>query len=129
MASRELTDGCWDSWTYSPTFNFASFAENPIAAPAPFLLGDFNNDGRVDAGDYGIWRSAFGSTVDLAADANRDGTIDAADYAIWRKHFDASAASATGLSIQIPESWSATMALCSLCPLWQVRLRRKEKIS
>jgi hypothetical protein len=87
MASRELTDGAWDSWTFSPTFNFASFAENPAAAPLPFSPGDFNHDGQVDASDYGNWRSDFGSTADLAADANGNGTVDAADYIIWRKEF------------------------------------------
>jgi hypothetical protein len=104
MASRELTDGSWDSWTFSPTFNFASFAENPIAAPPPFSPGDFNLDGRVDAVDYGIWRSDFGTTADLAADANGNGTVDAADYVIWRKEFSSTESSAPlALVVSIPE--------------------------
>jgi len=35
MSSRMLSDGDWDSWTYTPTFDFAAFAQNPIAAPVP----------------------------------------------------------------------------------------------
>jgi hypothetical protein len=127
MASRELTDGSWDSWTFSPTFNFASFAENPAAAPPPFSAGDFNRDGRVDAGDYGIWRSDFRSTARLAADANGNGTVDAADYVIWRK---ASHSSATAAAVSpMPEPKAASLALCSLCSLWQFRHKRKEPIS
>jgi hypothetical protein len=125
MASRELTDDSWDSWTFSPRFNFASFAENPAAAPPPFSVGDFNRDGRVDASDYAIWRSDFGSTADLAADASGNGTVDAADYVIWRKasHSPAIAAAVS----PIPEPKAATLALCCLCSLWQFRRKRKER--
>jgi hypothetical protein len=127
MAARELSDGSWDSWTFSPTFNFASFAASPIAAPPPRQPGDFNRDGHVDAGDYDIWRSDFSTTADLAADANGNGTVDAADYVIWRK---ASHSSATAAAVSpIPEPKAATLALCSLCSLWQFRHKRKEMIS
>jgi hypothetical protein len=129
MASRELTDGSWDSWTFSPTFNFASFAENPVAAPPPVTPGDFNQDGRVDAADYSTWHSAFGSTSDLAADGNLDGVVDVADYIIWRKHAQSSAFSPSTSPRQIPEPQAIGLAVCSLCPLWQFRLKRKEKIS
>lgn len=84
MAGRTLTDGAWDSWVFTPSFNFAAFAVNPIAAPAPFLPGDFDRDGTVTTTDYDVWKTAFGSTTDLAADASGNGVIDAADYSIWR---------------------------------------------
>jgi hypothetical protein len=126
MASRELADGSWDSWTFSPRFNFASFAENPAAAPPPFSAGDFNQDGRVDASDYAIWRSDFGSTADLAADASGNGTVDAADYVIWRTNTHSSATAA--LIFPVPEPCAATL-LCSLSSLWQFRRKRKEMIS
>lgn len=35
MSARELADGDWDSWAYTPSFNFTAFAENPHAAPVP----------------------------------------------------------------------------------------------
>jgi hypothetical protein len=128
MASHELTDGCWDSWTFSPTFNFASFAENPIAAPPPFLPGDFNRDGGVDAADYGIWRSAFGSTVDLAADGNRDGTVDAADYVIWRKEVSATGQSASlTRAINVPELMSVLLLTSGLL-MTQLIFRRNTNL-
>jgi hypothetical protein len=84
MASRTLIDGAWDSWTFTPTFNFAAFAQNPTAAlPYP---GDFNADGQVDVIDYSNWRSAFGSSSQPVIDANRNGIVDAADYVVWRKN-------------------------------------------
>jgi hypothetical protein len=111
MASRQLTDGSWDSWTFSPTFNFASFAENPIAAPPPILPGDFNQDGRVDAADYGLWRNQFGATSGIAADGNGNGIVDAADYVVWRKVFSMTEIGASSAqSINISESMSMLLA-------------------
>jgi hypothetical protein len=128
MASRELTDGSWDSWTFSPTFNFASFAENPVAAPAPVSPGDLNHDGRVDTVDYGTWRSDFGSTADLAADANGNGTVDAADYIIWRKEFRAAEPSAApALVVSIPEPKSGAL-LASALLMTQIMLRRNANL-
>ena len=48
---------------------------------------DFNNDGAVDATDYGVWFSDFGSTTRLAADTNGNGVVDAGDYTLWRDAF------------------------------------------
>src|SRR3990172_9049327 len=46
LAGRMLVDGSWDSWAFSPTFNFAAYAENPQPAAPPFSPGDFNHDGQ-----------------------------------------------------------------------------------
>ena len=130
MAGRALTDGGWDSWTFSPEFNFASFAENPRAAPPPVLPGDFDRNGRVDAADYSLWRSQFGSTSELAADGNGNGVVDAADYVAWRRHFGTAANSLAAKPQSIPEPPAGWLTLCSLCALWQVRFsNRKERIS
>jgi hypothetical protein len=52
------------------------------------LVGDFNGDTVVDAGDYTVWRDSVGDTgAGLAADANGDQVVDAADYALWRANF------------------------------------------
>ena len=47
-------------------------------------VGDYNGDGRIDAGDYTLWRNTLGSTTDLRADGNRDGVVDEADYQVWK---------------------------------------------
>lgn len=54
---------------------------------APLLAGDYNQDGRVDAGDYLVWRRTIGSSTNLAADGNGDHIVDDKDYAVWRAHF------------------------------------------
>ena len=130
MASRTLSDGAWDSWTFSPTFDFTAFAENPRAAPPPpFAPGDFNRDGRVDAADYAFWRADFGSTAELAADGNGNGVVDAADYVVWRRHLGHGHSSIAAANV-IPEPGATGFVLSSLCVLGQIRLlNRKERIS
>ena len=56
---------------------------NPIA---PGLLGDFNNNGFVNAADYVTWRKNGGQPINLP-NSNNDGTTDAADYNDWRGNF------------------------------------------
>ncbi len=69
---------------YMADFGFAT-QDSFITLLTPAEPGDYNADGHVDANDYAMWRSAYGST-NLSADGNRDGRVDAADYVIWRKH-------------------------------------------
>jgi hypothetical protein len=132
VARRTLVNGEWDSLAFqsSTTPPFTTYANNPQAAVAPIttLPGDFNGDGRVDADDFSVWKSAFGLTTQLVADGNHDGIVDAADYAIWRSHLStASATSSTALGVAEPSSLS--LALCSLCALCLVYLvHRKERV-
>jgi dockerin type I repeat protein len=69
---------------YMADFGFGS-QDSFITLLRPAEPGDYNGDGRVDASDYAVWRSAFG-TGDLSADGNSDGAVNAADYVIWRAH-------------------------------------------
>jgi hypothetical protein len=117
MSGRTLGNGAWDSWTFSPTFNFASFAKNPVAAPSPFAPGDFNRDGNVDAADYSVWRATFGSTTEPAPDGNRNSTVDAADYVILRKAVAVTGASSAVSPTSVPEP-STIWLFCFLCFLW-----------
>jgi hypothetical protein len=68
------------------------------------LAGDYDGSGTVDNLDYELWKTSFGSTVDLAADGNANGVVDAGDYTVWQDNFGASnngaggAAASLGLS-------------------------------
>jgi hypothetical protein len=111
MAARMLTDGDWNSWTYTPTFDFASFAENPRAAPPPFVSGDFDRNGLVNTADYSLWRGTFGSMSNLAADGNANGIVDAADYVVWREYL--TLGSGNSVRVAVPEPLIAPqMAAC-----------------
>jgi probable HAF family extracellular repeat protein len=65
------------------------------------LPGDFNDDGRVDAADYIVWRKGLGTTYTPS------------EYNLWRTHFRQTAGSGTGASasaaVPEPETWVMLM--------------------
>jgi hypothetical protein len=63
------------------------------------LQGDYNNDNRVDAADYTVWRDTLGSTSPLDADGDDSEVVDAGDYGVWRATYGA----ALGGSGSVPE--------------------------
>ncbi|MGL4513006.1 MAG: Calx-beta domain-containing protein [Lacipirellulaceae bacterium] len=73
---------------------------------ATTLVGDYNGDGFVNAGDYTVWRDSLGSTTNLAANGDNTGAsagvIDQADYAAWVANYGASAP-ATALAVLVEE--------------------------
>jgi hypothetical protein len=87
----------------------------------PFLPGDFNVDGTVDAADYVLWRFEVGHQMPLAqlsADANGDGIVDDADYQIWRRNFG----STSGNAVQQSDVQSVSGAISeSVAPLSGLR--------
>jgi hypothetical protein len=60
-----------------------------IVGTTPAVAGDYNQDGRVDAADYIVWRKSLGESVPVfsGADGDGNGTIDHADYDFWRMRF------------------------------------------
>lgn len=61
------------------------------------LAGDYNFNGKVEAGDYTVWANTFGEMgPNLPADGNGNLEVDAADYTLWANNF--------GLMVMGPES-------------------------
>ena len=83
------------SWDSSALESAGVIAVTGVAA----LLGDYDNDGVVDAADYVVWRQGYGSTgpfpPNADPDGNSDGVVDAADFTIWRDNLSSSASSST----------------------------------
>jgi hypothetical protein len=82
----------------------------------PAEPGDYNADGEVDAADYGIWRTAYGST-DLSADGNVDGKVDGADYVVWRQHLQPAQNSAEASGANVPEPVTSALLLMALAAI------------
>jgi hypothetical protein len=85
------------------------------------LLGDYNLNGAVDAGDYVIWRKTLGQFgFGLAADGNSNNQIDAGDFDIWRANFGNMAGSGAGSGAAstsqpaVPEPGSLALILLGL---------------
>lgn len=62
-----------------------------ILVPPAGVDGDYNNDGKVDTGDYAVWRKNSGTNVSLPHDPT-GGTIGIAQYNTWQANFGKSAA-------------------------------------
>jgi hypothetical protein len=95
------------------------------------LAGDYDADGDIDASDYAVWRSAFGSETILrgsGADGNYDGMIDAADYLVWRKSHDDGAASAAAAVAAVPEPATGAIFGILAITVCYCRMRRPPRM-
>lgn len=74
----------------------------PAATP---IAGDYNNDGKVDAADFVVWRQTLGQNgIGLAADGSGNGTIGQSDYDTWRQNFGSSTLAAAAVAAAaVPE--------------------------
>jgi hypothetical protein len=90
---------------------------------APALPGDFNSDGRVDAGDYVTWRKNDGTNNALANDNGLGVPVGPAHYNLWRANFGnggPGAGSGGGLSANggaVPEPQSVALLMIGLAAL------------
>ena len=83
-----------------------------VVSTAP-LVGDYNDDGVVDAADYTVWRKLNNSAGPLPNDPSPG--VNDGDYTQWRQHFAEGAAGAGGGSASnVPEPGTAVILLTSL---------------
>jgi hypothetical protein len=75
------------------------------------VLGDYSNNGVVDAADYVLWRNGG----PLANESDMPGTVNQADYTFWRSRFGATTGAGSGAALNaanVPEPTSAALAVC-----------------
>jgi hypothetical protein len=72
------------------------------------LVGDFNNDGAVNAADYVMWRKLEGSNTPLANDGGLGVPIDTDHYNLWVANFGESSPGSGG-NAAVPEPASAAL--------------------
>ncbi|MGL4513023.1 MAG: hypothetical protein ACRCT8_08005 [Lacipirellulaceae bacterium] len=99
------------------TVNVGGTNYTQVAVAAPVLLGDYNNNGVVDAADYTVWRDGLGgpSSV-LNGRGSGAATVVQADYDLWVANYGRAGSFATA----IPEPLSAAiltvgLALTGVC--------------
>jgi hypothetical protein len=95
-------------------------------APDGLPPGDYNKDKVVDASDYVAWKTALGQIgAGLAADGDWSGRVDEGDYDVWRANFGRTAPAAVlfGDSTSVPEP--ATCLLLVMGAAISMRGRRR----
>jgi hypothetical protein len=99
-----------------------------FTAPPAILAGDYNNDHRVDAADYTVWRNQFGAQVALPNEIETLGIVTTEDYDVWRAHFgessDGGAAIAPSAGTEVvPEPATLMLVVMAACAFGLVARR------
>jgi len=97
-----------------------------LKAVANGLVGDYNDDGQVDAGDYTVWRNHLGQTFTLTNEnpaAATPGVVDAEDFAFWKAHFGEIAGSGpgAGANAAVPEATSRVLLMTVVLAMFVCR--------
>jgi autotransporter-associated beta strand protein len=92
------------------------------------LIGDYNNDGKVSAADYTVWRDHVGATTLTNRDPDNVGLVDDDDYNSWIEHFGetnlGSGAGAGFASASVPEPSSLLLGGLAILALFGFGRRR-----
>jgi hypothetical protein len=84
-----------------------------LAAPA--VLGDYNQNGTVDAADYVVWRKSVGGASLPNRGTGITGPVGANDYNFWRARFGATSGAGAGVvAAGVPEPTSLSSLVCCL---------------
>jgi hypothetical protein len=93
------------------------------------LTGDYNNDGRVDAADYTVWRNNLGGagTTLQNRDSANSGAVGIGDYNSWKARYGNSLFGSGGLagSLPVPEPTSAAMFAIAAAIVARARRRNR----
>jgi hypothetical protein len=79
--------GTFETITSGYSVDYGSGSNSQVTLNVAGLPGDFNSDGKVDAGDYVTWRKNNGTNNALANDGGLGTPITGAHYTLWRNNF------------------------------------------
>jgi hypothetical protein len=80
-------------------------------------IGDYNDDGNVDAADYTVWRNNVGnpgSTLENRDPANGDGNVGPDDYDSWKSNFGAGGGGSLAGNVPEPSALGLVMMMMGL---------------
>ena len=118
--NRWLTILLQDAASSNPDRPGASVIQIRQSSGPVELLGDYNQNNRVDAADYVVWRDKEGQTLDLPNDGLGSVMIDSFQYGVWASHFGngTGGSSAAILSAStVPEPNTLLMAILAAATL------------
>jgi hypothetical protein len=79
----------YDKYSIDLYVDFALVALTFAGAPVNPALGDYNEDGIVNAADYSVWRNHVGESIALPNEdpATTPGEVTREDYSFWKSHY------------------------------------------
>ena len=96
-------------------------------APPP-LLGDYNDNGVVDAADYTVWRDNLGANIALPNEAVTPNVVNQADYDEWKTRFgDAIGGGSLAAPGSVPEPGAAYLVLATCVGAATAAARRRHR--
>lgn len=89
------------------------------------LAGDYNDDGKIDAADYTVWRDNLGAATISNRGAGITGPVGTNDYNYWKTHFEEGMGSGAAVWVAIPEpaSWYLMFTITVLAGSVRTRVR------
>lgn len=91
-----------------------SFKTYVVTEETPLLLGDYNQNGAIDAADYTVWRDLLLVNDAILPNDATPNVIDDSDYEYWKDHFGESLSGSGGAAAVVPEATSRTLLLIGL---------------
>lgn len=82
--------------------------------PSAGFNGDFDNDGKVDAEDYTVWRDKLGSNTALPNDNALGTPVGQAHYDLWKANFGSGAGSGSLAAAGVPEPSTVVLMLAAI---------------
>jgi hypothetical protein len=117
--------GTFDNVTPGYTVDYGTLNNSQITLMVPGLAGDFNDDGKVDAADYVVWRKNETANSPLP---NDNGLTTQADrFNLWRANFGnpMGSGSSSGTAGSVPEPATMLLLLVAIAGLPAARSRRR----
>ncbi len=94
LPTGSVVDAAGNSLLTDLSFNFIH---------TPYLPGDYNHNGAVDAADYVLWRKSQGALVFFpytGADGSGNGQVGPEDHGVWAANFGSTSASGVGAAAE-----------------------------
>jgi hypothetical protein len=94
------------------------------------VQADYNNNGKVDLGDYTVWRNHLGQTFQLQNEVTgvTPGMVTAADFDAWKARFGNTSGSGAGGGVganAVPEPASCLLAALAALAMSIIRYRSR----
>jgi hypothetical protein len=111
--------------TNSPT-NFAGQTGSVNLSSGQILPGDYNDNDKVDAADYIVWRNSLGPFNTIPNDTTA-GSVTDEDYGVWRQNFanpGGSAGQTLSFGAAVPEPGGVMLIFLAMPLVATMRQRR-----